>query len=235
MCLAAQNTNVPDLHRGTVKSISAPIPKYSPEAEIPPEAHDRHINGLCIVALIVDTAGTPQSVRVVRCTDPVFVENSLAAVRQYRFSPATKQGTPVPVMINVEVNFRVMGWRQAPDIKVNYTVRSLPGTVSAQPDNEGVYSLTGDMDPPQFTKFVDKGYGELVFATTGNGSCDVVLVVDAKGKPSEAKAGDCQLANLQKPAVDSLRASKFMPGHLKGAAVPVRVLVHLEFGGYTGQ
>jgi TonB family protein len=34
-------------------------------------------------------------------------EKAVEAVRQWRFEPAKKDGHPVPVMINVEVNFRL--------------------------------------------------------------------------------------------------------------------------------
>jgi TonB family protein len=34
-------------------------------------------------------------------------QKALEAVRKYRFKPAMKAGVPVPVMITVEVNFRL--------------------------------------------------------------------------------------------------------------------------------
>jgi outer membrane biosynthesis protein TonB len=34
-------------------------------------------------------------------------ENAVDAVRRYRFEPSTFQGKPVPVEIDVEVNFRL--------------------------------------------------------------------------------------------------------------------------------
>jgi protein TonB len=33
-------------------------------------------------------------------------EKAIEAVSRYRFKPAMKDGKPVPVMVNVEVNFR---------------------------------------------------------------------------------------------------------------------------------
>jgi periplasmic protein TonB len=34
-------------------------------------------------------------------------EETLAVVTQYKFKPATLQGKPVPVALNIEVNFRI--------------------------------------------------------------------------------------------------------------------------------
>jgi protein TonB len=34
-------------------------------------------------------------------------EKAVEAVKQYKFKPATLQGKPVPVEVNIEVNFRI--------------------------------------------------------------------------------------------------------------------------------
>jgi TonB family protein len=34
-------------------------------------------------------------------------QKAVEAVRHYRFKPATLQGKPVPVEVNIEVNFRI--------------------------------------------------------------------------------------------------------------------------------
>jgi periplasmic protein TonB len=34
-------------------------------------------------------------------------EKAVAAVKQYKFKPATREGRPVPVEVNVEVDFRI--------------------------------------------------------------------------------------------------------------------------------
>jgi outer membrane biosynthesis protein TonB len=50
----------------------------------------------------------PQHPRVVRGIGYGLDEQALKAVMKYRFKPAMKEGSvPVPVMITVEVNFRL--------------------------------------------------------------------------------------------------------------------------------
>ena len=39
--------------------------------------------------------------------DPSLVLNAISAIRQYRFKPAMKNGMPVPVQIQIEVDFRL--------------------------------------------------------------------------------------------------------------------------------
>jgi periplasmic protein TonB len=60
-----------------------------------------------VVSLIVDAQGNPQRVQVLRPLGKGLDEKAVAAVRQYRFKPATLQGKPVAVELNIEVNFRL--------------------------------------------------------------------------------------------------------------------------------
>lgn len=88
--------------------ISAPIPINDVEAEFSDEARRAKYQGVCLVALIVDAQGMPQNVHVIRPLGMGLDEKAIEAVRKYRFKPAMKNGkTPVPVMVTVEVNFRL--------------------------------------------------------------------------------------------------------------------------------
>ena len=83
------------------KLIYAATPSYS-EA-----ARKAKLEGIVILKLVVDEDGNPQNVRVVRPLGMGLDEKAVEAVRRYRFNPALKDGVPVPVEINVEVNFRL--------------------------------------------------------------------------------------------------------------------------------
>jgi len=56
---------------------------------------------------IVDAQGNPQHVHVIRPLGMGLDEKAIEAVRQYKFRPAMFQGHPVPVEVNIEVNFRI--------------------------------------------------------------------------------------------------------------------------------
>jgi TonB family protein len=88
--------------------VSAPVPIISPEAEFSDEARRAKYQGVCLVSLIVDAQGNPQNPRVIRALGMGLDEKALEAVRKYKFKPALKDGkTTVPVMITIEVNFRL--------------------------------------------------------------------------------------------------------------------------------
>lgn len=87
--------------------VSAPVPLNQVEAEFSDEARRAKYQGVCLITLIVDAQGNPQNPRVSRALGMGLDEKALEAVRKYKFKPAMKGNTPVPVMITVEVNFRL--------------------------------------------------------------------------------------------------------------------------------
>src|SRR5208337_29146 len=88
--------------------VSAPVALNNVEAEFSDEARRAKYQGVCLISLIVDAQGNPQNPRVIRALGMGLDEKALEAVRKYKFKPAMKDGrTPVPVMITVEVNFRL--------------------------------------------------------------------------------------------------------------------------------
>jgi len=87
--------------------VSAPVPIFTPEAEFSDEARRAKYQGVVLLSLIVDAQGNPQNPRVVRPLGMGLDEKALEAVRKYKFKPAMKDGKPVPVMMSIEVNFRL--------------------------------------------------------------------------------------------------------------------------------
>ena len=93
---------------GSAAGLGAGSALNSVEAEFSDEARRAKYQGVCLISLIVDAQGNPQNPRVVRALGMGLDEKALEAVRKYKFKPAMKDGkTPVPVMITVEVNFRL--------------------------------------------------------------------------------------------------------------------------------
>ncbi|HEY1647021.1 MAG TPA: energy transducer TonB [Terracidiphilus sp.] len=87
--------------------VSAPVLIHSVEPEFTDQARQGNYTGTVSIQLIVDSQGTPQDVRVVHHLGMGLDEKAIAAVRQYRFRPATYQGHPVAVQMIVEVDFRL--------------------------------------------------------------------------------------------------------------------------------
>ena len=87
--------------------VSAPVPLNYIEAEFSEEARRKHFDGVCLVSVVVDAEGKPRNARVIRALGAGLDEKAVEAVNKYRFRPAMKDGVPVPVMITVQVNFKL--------------------------------------------------------------------------------------------------------------------------------
>ncbi len=57
--------------------------------------------------LIVGPDGKPHDIKVARALGMGLDQKAIEAVRNWKFEPAMKDGKPVAVQINVEVNFRL--------------------------------------------------------------------------------------------------------------------------------
>ncbi len=87
--------------------VSSPKLVYSVDPEFSDEARRQKYQGVVVLSIIVDAQGNPQHIRVVRPLGMGLDEKAVAAVRQYKFKPAMLDGKPVPVEINIEVNFQL--------------------------------------------------------------------------------------------------------------------------------
>ncbi len=87
--------------------VSAPVVLFAPEPEFSEEARKAKVAGNVLVYLQVDAQGHPTHVRVLRGIGLGLDEKAMEAVRQYKFKPAMENGHPVPVEMNVEVNFQI--------------------------------------------------------------------------------------------------------------------------------
>ncbi len=71
------------------------------------EARKAKFGGTVLVGLIVDSQGIPEHVHIIRGVGMGLDENAVEAVKQYHFRPAMEDGKPVPVALNVQVNFKI--------------------------------------------------------------------------------------------------------------------------------
>ncbi len=87
--------------------VSAPRALYAPDPEYSEEARKAKWQGTVVLWVIVGPDGRPRDIRIQRSLGMGLDEKAIEAVRQWKFDPAKKDGQPVAVQINVEVNFRL--------------------------------------------------------------------------------------------------------------------------------
>jgi len=92
------------LHNNGVKlgrGVSVPDPEYSETAR------KAKINGNVLLAVAINATGTVDAVKVVCALEPGLDQNAVDAVRKWKFTPATKDGEPVAVQLEVAVGYRL--------------------------------------------------------------------------------------------------------------------------------
>jgi TonB family protein len=61
-----------------------------------------------MLAVVIGVDGKASSISVVRSLGMGLDEKAIDAVQKWRFKPGFKDGKPVPVKANLEVNFRLL-------------------------------------------------------------------------------------------------------------------------------
>ena len=87
--------------------VSPPKPIYTPDPEYDDGARKRRIQGTVVLRMIVGADGLPRDIKVAQSLVRGLDEEAIKAVKQWRFQPSLKDGQPVAVQINVEVQFRL--------------------------------------------------------------------------------------------------------------------------------
>ncbi len=87
--------------------VSAPRALFAPDPEYSEEARKAKYQGVCVLWLVVGPDGRPRDIKISRSLGLGLDEKAIEAVRNWKFEPALKDGKPVAVQINVEVNFRL--------------------------------------------------------------------------------------------------------------------------------
>lgn len=95
-------------------TVSAPIAIHAPNPEYGRKARKAHIQGTVMLAVVVKRDGTVGDIQVQHSLDPELDEKAIAAVRNWRFSPARKNDIPVDVRIYLSVNFGLLGKNKLP-------------------------------------------------------------------------------------------------------------------------
>jgi protein TonB len=87
--------------------VTQPRAIYDPDPDYSDAARKAKYQGSVLLWLVVSADGRPHDIRVQRSLGMGLDEKAVAAVSTWRFQPATLNGQPVAVEVNVEVSFRL--------------------------------------------------------------------------------------------------------------------------------
>jgi len=102
-------------------------------------AQARGVAGMSLYHVVLGADGTPGEIAVARPIGFGLDENAVEAIRNAKFEPAIKDGKPVPVMLDLVVQFRIYSKRTAVGGATQANDKPqdpvLPGPYSAQQQN----------------------------------------------------------------------------------------------------
>ena len=87
--------------------VSAPRVLYAPDPQYSEEARKAKYQGTVVLWCVIGPDGRARDMRVRRSLGMGLDQQALEAVKLWKFEPARKDGQPVAVQINIEVNFRL--------------------------------------------------------------------------------------------------------------------------------
>jgi periplasmic protein TonB len=88
--------------------VSPPSILYKVEPEYSEEARKAKFQGTVLLFVIVDEKGNPRDIKIIRPLGLGLDQKAVEAVEKWKFSPGKKDGKPVPVQAQIEVNFRLL-------------------------------------------------------------------------------------------------------------------------------
>jgi TonB family protein len=88
--------------------VSPPAIIYKVEPEYSEEARKAKFQGTVLLFVIVDEKGNPRDIKIIRPLGLGLDQKAVEAVEKWKFSPGKKDGKPVPVQAQIEVNFRLL-------------------------------------------------------------------------------------------------------------------------------
>jgi hypothetical protein len=124
------------LRQNTVDRKARLITTFEPESNEYAQAHA--VAGMALYHTVIGADGKPAEIAVARPIGFGLDENAVAAIRKATFEPAVKDGKPVPVLLDLVVQFRIYSKRTGVQSDANQPAEtgppepSLPGPYSVQ-------------------------------------------------------------------------------------------------------
>lgn len=87
--------------------IQAPVVVTRVEPRYPEDYRRAGVAGIVILEAAISDTGNVENVGVIKSVAPGLDMAAAAAVREWKFRPATRNGKPVPVLFNLTINFKL--------------------------------------------------------------------------------------------------------------------------------
>lgn len=197
----------------------APEPIRTVAPEHPPRLFAARIGGDAEVECLVSAEGMVTEARVLSATRPEFGEAALAAIRQWQFRPAVRDGQPVAVRVTVPFGFRV----------------SSDELLEAFAKRKVFLEVEGDIIPaeqlpawPMPKQLLVPNYPSELRGSGKRGKAVVSVIINREGKVVNPMLVKATWPEFERPALAAAVSLEFAP-QLGPDRQPVNVSMDLQF------
>lgn len=185
----------------------------------------KEIQGMTVLALVIDTNGIPAHIQVLRTHGNAFDQAVIAAVKQSKFEPGKLAGKPVPVWIDVRAVFRANRSQAIPQVLITERDMPPPGESELEDKHHNPLSYT----PPFPIHTVDADFADPFTAHPYVQVAIVSVLVSEEGLPKEVRVARGLGFGLDKKAEAAVWHYRFLPATKKGRPIAERREVMVSF------
>ncbi len=172
--------------------LSSVEPIYSQEAE------KANLHGIVVIEATIGTSGVASDFKITQSLGLGLDEAALRAVKQWRYSPALKDGVPVDFVVHIRVSFR------------------LPG------DHAGWYLSRAAFDAPEDVQRPVLSHADYPHETPKERAHVSLSDINEHGEPKNLNVDKSVDSKTEQDIIAAVKKWRFKPAMKSGAAVPVR-------------
>jgi TonB family protein len=224
-----------------------PVAIYARDPEYTQQALVARLEGIVTLFVTVGRDGKVQQVLVEHGLGGGLDEQAARTVKTWMFKPATKDGDPVESQIRVEVSFKMPNWRTSTQIRAippammamnpSNSLKANLGEVllgrrkstPKQKSINGIFRVGMGVSMPAATHIVEPQYSVEALNANLHGSCLLLVVIGADGRPRKVDVVRSLGLGLDQKAVEAVEQWTFEPATIEGNPVPVEVNVEAYF------
>jgi TonB family protein len=189
-----------------VPGVSPPHLRSKVQAQYSEEARKARLEGTVLLRIVVGSDGGARDFEVLRSVGMGLDENAIAAVRKWQFEPGTKDGQPVNVRVQIEVNFRL---GDHPNVRWHLVRAEF------------------HLPPGASRPIIEKGPAPRVANEASNASATATFDVNEKGEAVDARIDKASDDEWGHDVSDALGKWRFTPASKDGK--PVSVSCTMDF------
>jgi len=207
--------------------ISSPMPIFQPDPALPDfVTKKKRIAGVCMIDAIIDPAGIPRNLHVVKSLEPRYDSEAVETIKTWRFKPGLKDGK-VPVPVEVSILAYITRYKKQPFSFATMAAES-PGKFL---DSAGRMHKPNDITPPEPLPAdrLDLSYSYYGRQNRIQGNCFVSFLVDSNGVPQNVHVIKGLELGMDEDAVYAVQQLRFKPA-MKDGKTPIPFAVIMPVG-----